>query len=98
VVSFLEFKIRCHWTIFETMVSDAISSGGRQAGFAIETLYDGDVPHMQVPYPVQIESGTMISGETSLGQSVRVNAETLIFRCRYAFLSDCEAHSRGPVC
>jgi len=88
VFSFLDFAIRCHWAIFENMVSgsasgasrvhdqfisrDAIAAWEEHAGFAVETIYDGDVPHIRVPYPLTNESGASITGETSLGQSVCV--------------------------
>jgi SAM-dependent methyltransferase len=88
VFSFLEFKVACHWAIFENMVNssatgtprvhdqfigrDAIGAWAEHAGFAVEAIYDGDVPHIRVPYPLENESGGMITGETSLGQSVCV--------------------------
>ena len=88
VFSFLEFKIPCHWTIFENMVNcsatgalrvhdqfidrAAISAWAEHARFAIEKIYDGDVPHISVPRPIENESGAIISDETSLGQSVCV--------------------------
>jgi ubiquinone/menaquinone biosynthesis C-methylase UbiE len=88
VFSFLEFKIPCHWTIFENMVNcsaagtprvhdqfisrDAIAAWAERTGFAIENIFDGDVPHIHVPYPLENESGGIIDKETSLGQSVCV--------------------------
>jgi SAM-dependent methyltransferase len=88
VFSYLDFKIACHWTIFENMVNcsaagtprvhdqfvsrDAIAAWSAHAGFAIESIFDGDVPHIHVPYPLENEGGGIISGETSLGQSVCV--------------------------
>jgi len=88
VFSFFDFAIRCHWAIFENMVNcsaagtskvhdqfisrDAITAWSEHAGFATEAIFDGDVPHIHVPYPLTNEHGAPISGETSLGQSVCV--------------------------
>jgi len=88
VFSFLEFKIPCHWAIFEDIVNhsaagtprvhnqfierEAISGWCQHARFAIENIYDGDVPHIRVPKPIENEAGGIIAGEASLGQSVCV--------------------------
>ena len=88
VFSFLEFKIPCHWAVFEGMVNssalgtakvhdqflsrEAIAAWAEHAGFRIEDFHDGDVAHIHVPCPLENESGEIISGETSLGQSVCV--------------------------
>ena len=86
VVSFLEFAIRSHWTVFEGMVADI---GGKQQlnmfmsrdgldawaynlQLEIVATYNGDTPHVPLPHPVTLENGAVISGLGNLGQSVCV--------------------------
>ncbi len=84
VFSFLEFKIRCQWSIFENMVKqreggghhnqfmsrDAIAAWAEHLGFSIDTTYDGDTPHIPLERPLKLDDGRIVEGMTSLGQSV----------------------------
>jgi SAM-dependent methyltransferase len=86
VFSFLEFRIGETWAVFSEMVNarnrrtakhhdqfisrDAIEAWASHAGFVIEAIYDGNVPHIAVSEPLQLDDGRTITGEAFLGQSV----------------------------
>jgi SAM-dependent methyltransferase len=88
VFSFLEFRIRGHWAVFEDMLRaridqvsthhdqfisrDAIEAWAQHAGFLVELVHDADIPHINAPYDLIDDQGNVISGMTSLGQSVSV--------------------------
>jgi ubiquinone/menaquinone biosynthesis C-methylase UbiE len=86
VVSFLEFAIPSHWSVFDGMVADIggqqqlnmfIGRDGLQAwaehlGLEVVAIHDGDKPHIPLPHPVTLDNGTVVSGTGNLGQSVCV--------------------------
>jgi len=86
VFSFLEFRIRCHWTPFiETVQStlpgqhmnqfidrDAIRAWAEHAGFEVVQLHDGDKPHIPIPEEIRWENGARMGTLGNLGQSVAV--------------------------
>jgi SAM-dependent methyltransferase len=86
VLSFLEFKIYCHWDVFQEMVNhrepgrphnqfmsrDAIASWAAHLGFSVEATYDGDTPHIPFQGRLKLDDGRVVEGMTSLGQSVCV--------------------------
>jgi SAM-dependent methyltransferase len=86
VLSFLEFAIASHWSVFENNVRrtgperpldmfvgrDALRAWADHAGFDIEAFHDGDQPYIVLPSPIQMEDGTVHAGRGSLGQSVCV--------------------------
>lgn len=90
VVSFLEFMVRSHWTVFEGMVTDIggkqqlnmfMSRDGLEAwaynlSLEIVDVQRGDVPHVPLPHPVTLENGTVMADLGNLGQSVCVLRKT----------------------
>ncbi len=88
VFSFLEFRIGSHWDVFAKSVGsrergesthhnqfisrDGIESWAQYLSFKIETIHDGDVPHIEVPSPLILDDGRIIKDKASLGQSVCV--------------------------
>jgi SAM-dependent methyltransferase len=86
IFSFLEFAIPLHWRIFSGMIDgaaaerplnmflsrDAITAWAAHLDLKIVTIEDGDKPHIPVPTPLTTESGLVIEGMSSLGQSVCV--------------------------
>jgi SAM-dependent methyltransferase len=90
VFSFLEFRIRSHWTAFITTVDncapgqhlnqfidrDAIRAWAGDSGFEIVQLFDGDTPHIPIPEEIRWESGLRMGRMGNLGQSVAVLKRT----------------------
>lgn len=86
VFSFLEFRIRSHWTPFEQSLThggfgspltqfidrDAIRAWADHSGLDILQLSDGDKPHIPLPEEVGWESGVRMRTLGNLGQSVAV--------------------------
>lgn len=86
VISFLEFAIYSHWTVFEGMVADLggkqqlnmfMSRDGLQAwahhlSLEIVGMHDGDKPHIKLPHPVTLQNGKVVTDLGNLGQSVCV--------------------------
>ena len=86
VFSFLEFRIRSHWTPFEESLAngshgtpltqfidrDAIEAWADHAGFGVVQVFDGDKPHIPLPEEVSWESGQRMRTLGNLGQSVAV--------------------------
>jgi len=86
IFSFLEFAIPLHWQIFSGMVDaaaterplnmflsrDAITAWADHLNLEIVTIEDGDKPHIPVLAPLTSDSGAVIEGMSSLGQSVCV--------------------------
>jgi SAM-dependent methyltransferase len=84
VFSFLEFRIANSWALFSEMVRsraqaverhhnqfmsrEAIEVWAKHAGFHIEAIFDGDVPHTTLPEPMVLDDGRTISGRVSLGR------------------------------
>ena len=86
VISFLEFAIYSHWTVFEGMVADLggkqqlnmfMSRDGLKAwahhlSLEIVAIHDGDTPHIPLPEPVTLQNGKVVSDLGNLGQSICV--------------------------
>lgn len=86
VFSFLEFRIPCHWQIFEHTVRqrgtglhhnqfldrDAIHAWADHLDLAVEDIWDGDKPHIPLTSDVVAEDGRVFSGRGNPGQSVAV--------------------------
>jgi SAM-dependent methyltransferase len=87
VFSFIEFKVMCHWFIFEHMLQvpvgpervhnqfisrDAIEVWAQKAGFQVARLFDGDIPHIPLPEPVRWDDDRLMEKMGNLGQSVAV--------------------------
>lgn len=86
VFSFLEFRIPCHWTVFDATVADEspgkvlnqfmdrdmIAGFAARLGLEVAAIYDGDVPHIPLRSPVTWDDGRVMSGMGYLGQSVCV--------------------------
>ncbi len=84
VFSFVEFALEYHWHIFEGNLRnahkhlnqfigrDAIQAWARHLGLRVEGIHDGDKPHFPVPFPIQMENGTLIQDRGTIGQSVCV--------------------------
>jgi SAM-dependent methyltransferase len=86
VFTFLEFRIPCHWEIFEHslrkvgsglhlnqfMDRDGIRIWAEKLGLEIDLLAEGDKPHIPLAADVVWENGRIMSGLGNLGQSVAV--------------------------
>jgi ubiquinone/menaquinone biosynthesis C-methylase UbiE len=84
VFSFLEFRIYNHWAVFDSslknrngvlnqfMDRDAINVWAREIGFRVDSIHDGDKPHIPIPDKVTWEHGLSHSGSGHLGQSVAI--------------------------
>jgi SAM-dependent methyltransferase len=83
VITFLEFAIYSHWTVFENTVKDkapekilnqflsrdALASFAHHGGFAIEGFLDGDKPNIAIDRELVWESGVRMTGMAGLGLS-----------------------------
>jgi ubiquinone/menaquinone biosynthesis C-methylase UbiE len=86
VITFLEFAIHSHWTVFENtfkdkapekmlnqfLSRDALASFAEHGGFEIERYLDGDKPNIPIEHDLVWESGVRMSGMGSLGLSTCV--------------------------
>lgn len=85
IVSFLEFRIACHWETFIGSVKakaggplsqfldrDAITAWASHSGLVVESFFDGDKGHIPIPEEIRWENGTCMKSLGSLGQSVAV--------------------------
>ncbi len=86
VFSFLEFRIDCHWSIFEALVNnasanphldqfmsrDAIEAWAQHLGLEVLGIYDGHIPHIPLSEPVTHDNGVVMRDKGNLGQSVAV--------------------------
>ena len=85
VISFLEFRIPCHWKTFMLSVNgkagghlnqfldrDAITAWADHSGLAVESFFDGDKGHIPIPEEIRLEKGTCMKSLGNLGQSVAV--------------------------
>jgi SAM-dependent methyltransferase len=85
VISFLEFRIPCHWETFMVSVNakpgwlwiqfvdrDAITAWASHSGLVVESFFDGDKPHIPIPEEIRWENGTCTKSFGNLGQSVAV--------------------------
>ncbi len=85
VISFLEFRIPCHWETFIASVKakaggpliqfldrDAIATWAGHSGPAVDSFFDGDKGHIPIPEEIRWENGTSMKSLGNLGQSVAV--------------------------
>jgi SAM-dependent methyltransferase len=86
VFSFLEFEIDSHWAVFALSVDlgnpgdhhnqfierPAIRAWVKQLGLSIESIFDGDKPHIPIAESVVWHDGRVMSGFGALGQSVAI--------------------------
>ena len=85
VISFLEFRIPCHWETFMLSVNgkagghlnqfldrDAITAWADHSGLVIESFFDGDKAHIPIPEEIRWENGTCMKSLGNLSQSVAV--------------------------
>jgi SAM-dependent methyltransferase len=85
VMSFLEFRIPCHWETFMVSINtkaggpwnqfvdrDAISAGADHSGLVVESFFDGDKGHIPIPEEIRWENGMCMKSLGNLGQSVAV--------------------------
>ncbi len=85
VISFLEFRIPCHWETFRASVKaktggpliqflgrDAIAAWAGRSGLAIDSFFDGDKVISTIPEEIRRENGTSMKSLGNLGQSVAV--------------------------
>lgn len=86
VISFLEFRIPSHWSIFAQVLGDenpdkvlnqflsrdAIRCWIGHVGLEMEAIYDGDKPHIDIDETIRWEDGREMQGQGFLGQSVCV--------------------------
>jgi len=85
IVSFLEFRIACHWETFlislrlqptghliQFVDRDALAAWATHSGFVVESFFDGDKGHIPIPEEIRWENGTVMKSLGNLGQSVVV--------------------------
>ena len=83
VFSFLEFRIPCHWEIFENSLKqkrhldqfidrDGILAWASKLGLKVNLIADGDRPNIPLPEKIVFDNGTVMEGLGNLGQSVAV--------------------------
>lgn len=85
--TFLEFRIPCHWSIFESSMDalrrnahldqflsrDAIAAWAEHLQLEVVGLEDGDKPHIPLDEPIIYETdGRVMAGMGNFGQSVAV--------------------------
>ena len=84
--TFLEFRILCHWAIFERSLDavsknihldqfisrDAIEVWAKHLDLEIVQVEDGDKPHIPLSSPIIYEDGRVMEGMGNFGQSVAV--------------------------
>jgi len=85
VLSFLEFRIPCHWETFKMSLRaepggpltqfvdrDGLTAWASHSGLGVESFFDGDKGHFPIPEEVKWENGTVMKSLGNLGQSVAV--------------------------
>ncbi|OYU46643.1 MAG: hypothetical protein CFE44_01040 [Burkholderiales bacterium PBB4] len=86
VVSFLEFKIPAHWAVFEQLLGegtdhqvlnqfisrDALLAWGNHLNLQVDSMHDGDTPHIPIAKAITLENGVVMEDLGYLGQSVCV--------------------------
>ena len=85
VISFLEFRIPCHWETFKISLRqkpgahliqfidrDAIAAWADHSGLLVESFFDGDKGHFPIPEEIRWENVTVMRSLGNLGQSVAV--------------------------
>lgn len=87
VLSFLDFRVDGHWSIFESnledvgigakpmnvfMSADMVCTWARHLDLEVEEIRDGDDEYLPLSAPITLESGTVLKDRASLGQSICV--------------------------
>ena len=87
VLSFLDFRIDSHWSIFQSDVErlgigsapmnvfisvDMLHEWAKHLDLDVETIRDGDEPYIPLSAPVTYENGTVLKDRAAFGQSVCV--------------------------
>ena len=85
VISFLEFRIPCHWETFKLSLRaepggpltqfvdrDGLTAWASHSGLMVESFFDGDKGHFPIPEEIKWENGTVMKSLGNLGQSVGV--------------------------
>jgi len=85
VMSFLEFRIPCHWETFVVSINtqpgglwnqfvdrDAIGAWAAHSGLVVESFSDGDKGDIPIPEEIRWENGMCMKSLGNLGQSVAV--------------------------
>jgi SAM-dependent methyltransferase len=85
VLSFLEFRIPCHWETFKISLRaepggpltqfvdrDGLTAWASHSGLMVESFFDGDNGHFPIPEEIKWEDGTVMKSLRNLGQSVAV--------------------------
>lgn len=86
VLSFLEFQIYSHWTVFDHTVNqsrpgdplnqfisrDAIAAWAHHLDLVVENIWDGDKPHIPIDEDIVWQDGQAMKQMGALGQSVAV--------------------------
>jgi ubiquinone/menaquinone biosynthesis C-methylase UbiE len=87
IFSFLDFTVAQHWALFDSAISDLnvgeqpltvfickdmIHSWASHLGLNVQVIHDGDAEWIPLPNPVHFESGAVMEGMGSFGQSVCV--------------------------
>ncbi|MEI6726696.1 MAG: class I SAM-dependent methyltransferase [Actinomycetes bacterium] len=85
VFSYLDFAVDCHWDVFEANVTglegsshplnmfmsrDTIHAWAEHLSLSIEAVLDGDEAWIPLSEPVVFETGVVMEGRGSFGQSV----------------------------
>lgn len=91
VLSFLDFRLDGHWSIFESSVADVgigskamnvfvapdmLQAWARHLDLEIETIRVGDEPYIPLSRPIRFEHGAVAKGHAAFGQSVCVMVRT----------------------
>jgi 2-polyprenyl-3-methyl-5-hydroxy-6-metoxy-1,4-benzoquinol methylase len=85
VLSFLEFRISCHWETFKMSLRakpggpltqfvdrDGLTAWASHSGLMVESFFDGDKGHFSIPEEIRWENGTVMKSLGNLGQSVAI--------------------------
>jgi SAM-dependent methyltransferase len=86
VMSFLEFKLPMHWSIFVASVEntqpgqhlnqfierDAIEAWAEHSGFSVESIQGGDTAQIPIPEEIIFEDGTKWGNFGAFGQSIAI--------------------------
>lgn len=86
VFSFLEFRIPSHWAVFEATINDTnpdkvlnqfmdrdmIRVFSDRLGLEVDSIQDGDIPHIRLERPICWDDGREMAEAGNLGQSICV--------------------------
>jgi SAM-dependent methyltransferase len=91
VLSFLDFRMEGHWSIFESSIQDIgigskpmnvfispdmLRLWARHLDLEVETIKDGDEPYVPLSKPITFENGIIVKDYAAFGQSVCVMVRT----------------------